>query len=55
MNNQNYVSGRYNISIGFFVMGTFMMQGFLLIYFRDFAADKSQWIESYFQGKHFES
>lgn len=55
MNTQRSSPGRYNMSIGFFVMGFFMLQGFLLIYFRDFAEDKSQWIESYFQGKHFES
>ncbi len=47
--------GKYNISIGFLVMGLFMLYGFLLIYLRDFAPDKVAWIESYSIGKHFES
>ncbi len=47
--------GKLNISIGFLVMGLFMLYGFLLIYLRDFAPDKVAWIESYSVGKHFES
>jgi len=47
--------GKYNISIGFLVMGLFMLYGFLLIYLRDFAPDKAAWVESYSIGKHFES
>lgn len=36
-------------------MGLFMAYGFFLIYLRDFAPDKVEWIESYGVGKHFES
>ena len=32
-----------------------MAYGFLLIYLRDFAADKEEWANSYSIGKHFES
>lgn len=47
--------GKYNISIGFLTMGVFMLYGFLLIYLRDFAPGKEEWINSYSVGKHFES
>ena len=36
-------------------MGLFMAYGFLLIYQRDFAPGKEQWVNSYSVGKHFES
>ena len=36
-------------------LGGFMMYGFVLIYLRDFAPDKAQWIADYAVGKHFES
>ncbi|GIK70529.1 MAG: hypothetical protein BroJett020_18240 [Bacteroidota bacterium] len=36
-------------------MGLFMAYGFLLIYLRDFAPGKEEWINSYSIGKHFES
>ena len=36
-------------------MGFFMAYGFLLIYLRDFAPDKEDWVNSYSIGKHFES
>jgi len=36
-------------------MGLFMAYGFLLIYLRDFAPGKEEWINSYSFGKHFES
>jgi len=49
------MNGKYNIAIGFLTMGLFMAYGFLLIYFRDFAPDKEEWINSYGFGKHFES
>ncbi len=32
-----------------------MAYGFLLIYLRDFAPDKEEWVNSYSIGKHFES
>lgn len=53
--NTRVMRGKYNISIGFLVMGLFMLYGFLLIYLRDFAPDKAAWVESYSIGKHFES
>ena len=36
-------------------MGMFMAYGFLLIYLRDFAPGKEDWIAQYTTGKHFES
>lgn len=36
-------------------MGLFMAYGFLLIYLRDFAPGKEEWVNSYSVGKHFES
>ncbi len=36
-------------------MGLFMAYGFLLIYLRDFAPGKEEWVNSYSIGKHFES
>jgi len=47
--------GKNNIAIGFFTMGAFMVYGFLLIYLRDFAPGKAEWVNSYSIGKHFES
>jgi hypothetical protein len=49
------MNGKYNIAIGFLTMGLFMAYGFLLIYLRDFAPDKDEWVNSYSIGKHFES
>lgn len=49
------MNGKYNMSIGFLVMGLFMAYGFFLIYLRDFAPDKEAWINSYSTGKHFET
>ncbi|MBK6454252.1 MAG: hypothetical protein KBF50_10050 [Steroidobacteraceae bacterium] len=36
-------------------MAGFMVFGFVLIYLRDFAPGKEQWIAEYAVGKHFES
>lgn len=47
--------GKRNIAIGFIIMGVFMAYGFLMIYLRDFAPGKEEWINSYSVGKHFES
>ena len=47
--------GKNNIAIGFLTMGVFMAYGFLLIYLRDFAPGKAEWVNSYSTGKHFES
>ena len=48
-------NGKNNIAIGFLVMGLFMAYGFLLIYLRDFAPGKEEWVANYSFGKHFES
>lgn len=49
------MKGKNNIAIGFLTMGLFMAYGFLLIYLRDFAPGKVEWIDSYIKGEHFES
>ena len=49
------MEGKKNMAIGFLTMGLFMMYGFLLIYLRDFAPNKLEWVNSYSLGKHFES
>ncbi|MFZ1705043.1 MAG: hypothetical protein WAT79_11910 [Saprospiraceae bacterium] len=49
------MNGKNNIAIGFLTMGFFMAYGFLLIYLRDFAPGKEEWVNSYSIGKHFES
>lgn len=49
------MNGKNNIAVGFFTMGLFMAYGFLLIYLRDFAPGKEEWVNSYSIGKHFES
>ncbi|NEN24375.1 hypothetical protein G3O08_12750 [Cryomorpha ignava] len=49
------MKGKNNIAIGFLSMGFFMAFGFLLIYLRDFAPGKEEWVNSYSFGKHFET
>lgn len=49
------MTGKNNIAIGFLTMGLFMAYGFLLIYLRDFAPGKEDWVNTYSLGKHFES
>jgi len=49
------VEGKKNIAAGFLFLAAFMAYGFVLIYLRDFAPDKAQWIAEYAVGKHFES
>ena len=49
------MSGKNNIAIGFLTMGFFMAYGFLLIYLRDFAPGKEDWVNTYSIGKHFET
>ncbi len=49
------MNGKNNIAIGFLTMGFFMAYGFLLIYLRDFAPGKEEWVNSYSFGKHFET
>jgi hypothetical protein len=47
--------GKNNIAAGLLFMASFMLFGFVLIYLRDFAPGKEQWIADYSVGKHFES
>ena len=47
--------GKRNVVAGLIVLVGFMAFGFLLIYLRDFAPDKAEWVASYGVGKHFES
>ena len=49
------LTGKLNIASGFLFLTFFMLYGFLLIYLRDFAPGKEQWIAEYGVGKHFES
>lgn len=49
------MTGKNNIAIGFLTMGFFMIYGFILIYLRDFAPGKEEWINTYCIGKHFET
>ena len=51
----NKMEGKKYIGTGFLIMGVFMLYGFLLIYLRDFAPNKLEWINNYSIGKHFES
>lgn len=48
-------NGRINIAAGFLFLALFMLSGFVLIFLRDFAPGKEQWIADYAVGKHFES
>ncbi len=47
--------GKTNIRIGLWVMAFFMLYGFVLIYLRDFAPGKEEWIAQYASGPHFQS
>lgn len=49
------MQGKKNIVAGFLFLTGFMVYGFILIYLRDFAPGKEQWIADYAVGKHFES
>ncbi len=49
------MTGRKNIAAGFLFLAGFMLYGFLLIYLRDFAPGKEEWVASYGLGKHFEA
>ena len=49
------MEGKKNIAAGFLFLAAFMIYGFVLIYLRDFAPGKEQWIAEYTVGKHFES
>ncbi|MBV7380531.1 hypothetical protein [Maritimibacter dapengensis] len=47
--------GKTNIAAGLLFLAAFMAYGFLLIYLRDFAPGKEQWIADYGLGTHFEA
>lgn len=49
------MNGKINIAAGLWFLAGFMVYGFVLIYLRDFAPGKAQWIADYAVGKHFES
>jgi hypothetical protein len=48
-------TGRINVGVGLLVMAGFMLYGFLLIYWRDFAPGKLEWAANYSSGRHFEA
>ncbi len=48
-------AGKANIVAGFVFLTLFMLYGFVLIFLRDFAPGKEQWIADYGIGTHFES
>ncbi len=50
---KNY--GKKNIVGGLLFMGGFMLYGFALIYMRDFAPGKEEWIANANDGLHFQS
>ena len=47
--------GKWNIGVGLWVMASFMIYGFVLIYLRDFAPGKEAWIAEYNVSPHFEA
>lgn len=49
------MSGKFNIAAGLWFLAGFMVYGFVLIYLRDFAPGREQWVADYAIGKHFES
>lgn len=49
------LTGKTNVVTGFAFLALFMLYGFVLIFLRDFAPDKEQWIADYAVGTHFES
>lgn len=48
-------TGKTNVVTGFAFLALFMLYGFVLIFLRDFAPGKEQWIADYAVGTHFES
>lgn len=47
--------GKWNIGVGLWVMAGFMIYGFILVYLRDFAPGKEEWIAAYNVSPHFEA
>lgn len=52
---QNQTFGKWNIGVGLWVMAAFMIYGFVLVYLRDFAPGKEEWIAAYNVSPHFEA
>jgi hypothetical protein len=48
-------TGKLNLGLGFIFLAGFMIYGFVLIYLRDFAPGKEEWIAGNLTGPHFES
>lgn len=48
-------TGRYNAGVSLLLMAGYMFYGFVLIWLRDFAPGKEEWIASYSLGTHFEA
>ncbi|WP_323035405.1 hypothetical protein [Pararhodobacter sp.] len=49
------ITGKANIVTGLWFLAGFMLYGFFLIYLRDFAPGREDWIAQYSTGVHFES
>ena len=49
------MAGKKNMVTGVWLLAGFMVYGFVLIYLRDFAPGKEEWIAGSLNGKHFES
>jgi hypothetical protein len=49
------MAGKKNMVAGVWLLAGFMVYGFVLIYLRDFAPGKEEWIAGSLNGKHFES
>lgn len=47
--------GKANIVTGLLVLSGFMLYGFILIYLRDFAPSKEEWVANSLSGDHFEA
>lgn len=54
-NTPQNIQGKKNMMAGVWFLSGFMIYGFVLIYLRDFAPDKVEWIAGSNDGKHFES
>lgn len=52
---QKQLIGKWNLGIGLLVMAGFMFYGFYLIYARDFAPGREDWIAAYAVHPHFEA
>ncbi len=48
-------NGKWNIGVGLWVMASFMIYGFVLIYMRDFSPGKETWIANSNISPHFEA